>query len=112
MKLTRHVTHRYPLVLAILIYLTLDLSIPAMPGAFEFECEDSAEVTRMRPRSAAESVALPALVRDPASIPVQLHLEDDDRPAPHVSAQRRGRRVAGWQSQARYEFSRSSEDPH
>ena len=104
--------HRYPLVLAILIYLTLDLSIPAMPGAFEFECEDSAEGTRVRARSAAEAVAVPALSRDPASVREPLRLEGDERPTPHVSAQRRGRRLVSWDSQAWYEIPLSSEDPH
>ena len=105
-------THRYSLVLAILIYVTLDLSIPAMPGAFEFECEDSAEGTRVRARSAGEAVALPALIRDPVSGSVQLHLEGDERFTLHVPAQRRGRRIVSWQSQAQYEYPRSSEDPH
>ena len=104
--------HRYSLVLAILIYLTLDLSIPAMPGAFEFECEDSAEGTRVRARSAAEAVVLPALSRDPAPVRVPLHLEGDERPAPYVSAQRRGRRLVSRDSQTRYEIRLSSEDPH
>ena len=100
-------------MLAILIYLTLDLSIPAMPGAFEFECEESAEGTRVRARSAAEAVALlPALSRDPAPVRVPLHLEGDERPTPYVSAQRRGRCLVSRDSQTRYEIPLSSEDPH
>ncbi len=104
--------HRYPLVLAILIYVTLDLSMPGMPGAFVFECEDSAEGTRVRARFGAETGALPALIRDPASAPVQPHLQGDERPAPRVSAPQRSRRLVSWPAQARYEYPRSSEDPH
>jgi len=33
---------------AILVYVTLDLSLPAMPGAFVFEPADSAESTQVR----------------------------------------------------------------
>ena len=57
--------HRRLLVLVILIYVTLDLSLPAMPGSFVFEPADSAESTQVRARAAAEIVALPALARDP-----------------------------------------------
>jgi hypothetical protein len=106
------VAHRYPLVLAILIYLTLDLSMPGMPGAFVFECENSAEGTQVRARSGAETGALPALIRDPAPVPVPLHLEGDERPAAHVSAPQRSRHLGRWQAQARCEYPRSSEDPH
>ncbi|HTE66545.1 MAG TPA: hypothetical protein VK736_09840, partial [Candidatus Binatia bacterium] len=100
------------LVLVILIYVTLDLSLPAMPGAFEFEPADSAESTQVRARSAAEAVALPALARDPGSVLFQRPLEGDDRLAPDISAERRPRRVVRWQSQAQYDSAPPSEDPH
>ena len=32
-----------PALVALLLYVTLDLSLPAMPGAFVFEVEDSVE---------------------------------------------------------------------
>ena len=36
-------SRRRALLVAILIYVTLDLSLPAMPGAFVFEPDDSVE---------------------------------------------------------------------
>ena len=107
-------TDRYPLVLAVLIYVTLDLSMPGMPGAFVFECEDSVEGARIRSRSAAETAAPPGLIRDKASasVPVPVHFEAHERPTPHVSAPRQGRRVVGRPPRAQTEYPRSSEDPH
>ena len=47
---------RYVL-LAVLVYVTLDLSLPFMPGAFVFEPSESVESTQSsRPRTAADSV--------------------------------------------------------
>jgi len=107
------VTHRRLLVLAILIYVTLDLSLPAMPGAFVFEPADSAESTQVRARAAAETVALPALARDPGALFFQPPpLEGDVRLAPVISAERRARPVVSWQSRAQYDPAPPSEDPH
>jgi hypothetical protein len=53
---------RRALLLVVLIYVTLDLSLPSMPGAFVFEPGDSAEGTQVaRGRLAAEVAVLPAL---------------------------------------------------
>ena len=53
--------NRRTLLLAILVYVTLDLSLPAMPGAFVFEPGDSVEGTQVaRGRLAAEAVMLPS----------------------------------------------------
>jgi hypothetical protein len=41
----------------ILVYVTLDLSLPGMPGAFVFEPGDSAESTQVRAWSAAEAIS-------------------------------------------------------
>jgi len=107
------VRHRQLLVLAILIYITLDLSIPAMPGAFVFEPADSTESTQVRGRAAAETVALPALARDPGSLFFQLPpLEGNERLAPGSSAERRARPVVSWQARAQYDPASPSEDPH
>lgn len=49
------------LVLALLVYVALDLSIPTMPGAFGFDPDDSIEsVYQTRARAAAEAVIHPA----------------------------------------------------
>ena len=103
--------HRRLLVLAILVYVTLDLSLPAMPGAFVFEHADSAESTQVRARAAAETVALPALARDPGSVLSQ-PLEGDERLAPASSAERRGRPVRTWSFLPHVDPTPPSEDPH
>jgi hypothetical protein len=48
------------LVVAILLYVTLDLSLPTIPGAFEFNVDDSVEGTQSnRSRGPAEVVVVP-----------------------------------------------------
>jgi hypothetical protein len=97
------VSQRPSLVLVILIYVTLDLSLPAMPGAFVFEPADSAESTQGRARAAAKTVGLPALAPDPGSLLFQPPREGDERLAHVSSAARRTRPVVSWQSRARYD---------
>lgn len=66
------VKRRPALLLAILVYVTLDLSLAMMPGAFQFEPADSVETVQIgRARAAARIVVLPpvpghALVRPQA----------------------------------------------
>jgi len=104
--------HRRPLVLAILIYVTLDLLLPEMPGAFVFEAADSVESTQVRARAAAETVALPALARDPRFVHFQPPLESKERLGPVSSAERYGRPVVSWRSRAPDESAPPSEDSH
>jgi hypothetical protein len=104
--------HRRSLVLAILIYVTLDLSLPAMPGAFAFEPAESAESTQVRARTAAETVELPALAPDPGPLLFQPPREGDKRVADVSSPARRARPVVSWQSRAQYDPAPPSEDPH
>jgi len=106
------VRHRRLLVLAILVYVTLDQSLPAMPGAFVFEPADSAESTQVRARAVAETVALPALARDPGSVLFQPPLPGDERSVSVTSAERRARPVVSWPSRAQYDSAPPSEDPH
>jgi hypothetical protein len=57
-------TCRRELLLAVLLYVTLDLSVPAIPGAFVFESVDSVEINRGRAgQGNAEFSVLPALAR-------------------------------------------------
>ena len=56
--------HRRGLLLALLVYVTLDLSIAAMPGAFVFEAGDSVESAHGRCESSAGEVVVRA---EPAS---------------------------------------------
>ena len=105
-------THRRLLVLAVLIYVTLDMSLPAMPGAFVFAPADSAEGTEVRARAAAETVALPAQARDAGFVLFQPPLEVEERLASVSSAERHGQPVVSWRSQAQYDPAPPSEDPH
>jgi hypothetical protein len=51
-------------LLAVLVYVTLDLSLPSMPGAFVFDPAESVESAQMsRGRMAADVVPLPAISR-------------------------------------------------
>lgn len=53
---------RSALLVAVLVYVALDLSLPAMPGAFVFDPDESVEtVQQARARAGAEAVMPPAL---------------------------------------------------
>lgn len=103
-------SHGRLLVLAVLVYVTLDLSLPEMPGAFVFEPADSAESTQVRARSAGEIVTL-ALARDPGSAMLRPLLEGVARPVVRP-VERRVRPVVGRSSQAQNDPAPPSEDPH
>ena len=105
-------THRRLLVPAVFVYVTLDLSLPAMPGAFVFALADSAEGARVRARGATETVALPAQARNPGFVLFLPPPEVKERFAPVRLAERHGQPVVSWRSQARYESAPPSEDPH
>ncbi|MGH7300772.1 MAG: hypothetical protein ACREKQ_01770 [Candidatus Rokuibacteriota bacterium] len=102
--------HQPAFLLALLVYVTLDLSLPAMPGAFVFEPAESVESTRMRARAVGEIVVLPGPPRD-AFFPSRLPLVVKDRPAPTLSVERRGPPALSWRSRAPYDPAPPSEDP-
>lgn len=106
------VTHWRLLVLAILVYVTLDLSLPGMPGAFVFEPVDSVEGTHIRVRAGAEAVALPAQARSSASALFQVPADVRERLAPVGPAERRGSPIAGWRFRVPGESPPSAEDSH
>lgn len=99
-------------MLAVLVYVTLDLSLPAMPGVFVFEPEDSAESTQVRVRNSAESIVLPARARDQGCVLFRAPLEGDERLVPARPPEHRGRPGGCWQSRAPHEAAPPSEDPH
>jgi hypothetical protein len=105
------VTHRPMLLLAVLVYVSLDLSLPAMPGAFVFEAAESVESTQSRARAAAEAVVLPAPARD-AFMPSRPQLEVKDRLTSTEVVERRGAAVMGWRLRAPHDPAPPSEDPH
>lgn len=105
------VTPRPMFLLAVLVYVTLDLSLPAMPGAFVFEAAESVESTQGRARAAAEAVVLPGAARD-AFVQSRRRLEVKDRLTPTESVERRGDAVMGWRVRAPHDPAPPSEDPH
>lgn len=105
------VKHRPALLLAILLYVTLDLSLPAMPGAFVFNPAESVESTHGRARTVVEIVVLPAPARDAFVLSRPL-VDVKDRIAPLVSTERVRRPVLSWRSRALLDPAPPSEDPH
>jgi hypothetical protein len=102
---------RPALLLAILLYVMLDLSLPAMPGAFVFDSSDSVESIRIRARVAVEIAVLPASARD-AVVLSRPPLDVKDRLTPAESIQRGRRPVLSWRSRALHDAAPPSEDPH
>ncbi|HSE03413.1 MAG TPA: hypothetical protein VLK35_04580 [Methylomirabilota bacterium] len=103
--------HRTALLLAILLYVTLDLSLPTMPGAFVFEPADSVESTYARARTVVEIVVLPTPTPD-ALVLSRPPVDVKDRLVPSVSAERARRPVLAWRSRALHDPAPPSEDPH
>ena len=106
------VKDRWRLVLAILVYVTLDLSLPGMPGAFVFEPGDSAEGAQVRARAVDETVAMPVRALGPVPGLVQPTFEVRERLAPVPPAEPRGRHLVGRLSHALLDAASLSEDPH
>ena len=104
--------NRRGLLVAILVYLTLDLSLPTMPGAFVFEAGDSAEGTRViRGRLVVEVVALPVLNAG-SFVPPSAHIDLRRRPSPLSDVVRLARSTAQCLPRAVCALSSPSEDPH
>lgn len=104
------VIHRPMLLLAVLVYVALDLSMPAMPGAFTFDAAESVESTQGRARAAGEAVVLPAPARD-SFAPSRL-LEHQDRLTRPEPIERRRDTAMDWRVRAPHDPSPPSEDPH
>ena len=102
---------RPALLLAILLYVALDLSLPAMPGAFVFDATDSVESTQTRTRLSVETVWLPAPVRD-AFVLSRLPRDDRPRLASAEWAERERRPAPIRRSRALHDPAPPSEDPH
>ena len=106
------VRHRWPLILAILIYVTLDLSLPGMPGAFVFDPADTVESARSgRARAAADVVAAPAEAGGVAGLS---HPPADQvrRLVQATRVEPRGRPVRARSFPAHVDPAPPSEDPH
>ena len=99
-------------LLAILVYLVLDHSLPAMPGAFVFEPADSVEGIQIaRSRPAAEVAVLPSLVGVPRVVSEPKTDLGLRRPSTTQAAVHRCPAVK-YLARAMCDLARPSEDPH
>jgi hypothetical protein len=106
-----NVTRHRALLLAILMYVTLDLSMPAMPGAFVFAPDDSVESAQGSRGRGSARVVLP-LPKDPSVLSGSA-IQPTERPRPLI-------RVAPPKSRAMSSLPRAilgpapspPEDPH
>src|SRR5262245_50502967 len=80
----RCVRRHSALVLAILLYVTLDLSCAAMPGAFVFDATESIEGAQGRARVTSERVGLVMPMRNPAVLAAVFARSEPPRPPEHV----------------------------
>jgi hypothetical protein len=102
---------RPALLLAVLLYVTLDLSLPTMPGAFVFDPAESVESTHARARAVVEIGVLPAPAPDAFALsqaPVDVRV----RVTPIVDPARARRPVLSWRARALLDPAPPSEDPH
>jgi hypothetical protein len=105
------VRHRWPLVLAILIYVTLDLSLPGMPGAFVFEPGHSVESVQGRARANVETAILHVPVPD-IDLRLRAPLLLNERPTSAVGPARARRPAAPRRAPSPPDPVSASEDPH
>jgi hypothetical protein len=104
------VTPRLRLVLAILVYVTLDLSLASMPGAFVFAAADSVESPHGgRGRSAVDIVM--RVVAADASVSSPAH-DVPSPPAAMTPEAPRERAMPRCLPRAALETATPSEDPH
>lgn len=103
---------RRSLLVAVLVYVTLDLSLAAMPGAFVFEPADSVESTHSgRGRGTTEVVVRAAPAKEPCVLPPS-RIDVTERAAAMIALLPRGRFVASCLPRASLAPACPSEDPH
>jgi len=100
-------------VIALLVYVALDLSLPSMPGAFVFDPAHSVEsASGSRARGPAEAVAAPRPA-DPIAAPVPSSVAVVRARAVRPIARPTWRRLVGLPRVALAPApARASEDPH
>jgi hypothetical protein len=104
--------NRRALVLAILVYVTLDLSLPAMPGAFVFDSAGSVEsVQGYRGRAAGDVVVAPPVASSSVApalreVPMTPELARAKEIPPPISP------VTARLPRATLDSTPSAEDPH
>jgi hypothetical protein len=97
------------LLLAILVYITLDLSLPGMPGAFVFEPAESVESSHSRVRGSGDTIVLPAAFSDTV---VLSQLDFGDRSVSQVTAVDRREPITHRLPRSLVDSAPPSEDPH
>lgn len=103
---------RAALVLAIVVYVTLDFSLAAMPGAFVFEPADSVETVQGRTRvDRADVMASLSPVTSAFALPPR-ETEDLNRPRPEGRAASTPRPLIGHLLQKTLGPTPPTEDPH
>jgi hypothetical protein len=102
---------RRELLVAILVYVVLDLSLPTMPGAFVFEPADSVESIGGG-RVAARVVVLATPAPSPVSSSTHLHSDLPYRRPDRCEAPSFGCPLARCLPRAACDPSSASEDPH
>jgi hypothetical protein len=106
------VTRRRALLVVILVYVSLDLSLAMMPGAFVFDAGDSVESLHVtRGPATPELVASPAATREDHVL-VRPDGEVIARLAAPASAERHGRRVLIRLHRPPADVAPPSEDSH
>lgn len=103
--------HRPALLLAILLYVTLDLSLATMPGAFVFDSAESVECTQSRARAGLAAAALPAPGPDVLEV-ARPPLAVKERPAAVTWREPRRRPAMPRRAAVPLDPASSSEDPH
>ena len=100
------------MLLAILLYVTLDLSVPTIPGAFVFESVDSVEISSSRGgQGKAGMSVLPALARDSLEVS-QPSVDLRDRLAVNSNVALLGHPILNRLPRATLDPAPPSEDPH
>ena len=100
------------MLLAILLYVTLDFSVPTIPGAFMFESVDSVEISSGRGgQGKAEMSVLQAVAGDPLGLS-QAPLGLRDRLAAHGNVALLGHPIVNRLPRATLDSAPPSEDPH
>lgn len=103
---------RRGMLLAVLLYVTLDLSVPAIPGAFVFESVDSVEINSGRAgQGKAEISVVPALARDSFGVS-QPRVDRRDRLAANSNVALLGSPILNRLPRATLDPAPPSEDPH
>lgn len=103
---------RRGVLFAVLLYVTLDLSMPTIPGAFVFESADSVEISSGRTgQGKVEVSVLPVLARDSFGL-LQPPIDLRDRLAANSKVVLLDRPVLNRLPRAILDPDLPSEDPH